>query len=163
MMRFSMYAAAVALAMPSSAPAEVPVVPEGVAFVCTPTAVWDGDGPIWCEEGPHIRLNGIAAREIDGSCRPGHPCPSASAEAARDHLVELLGRRTGVGRHGHILVEGPELHCISVGNAVGNRTGASCVSAEHGDIARRMACDGFAARWDRYDPDGTLICEGEDE
>lgn len=44
-------------------------LPAGVSFSCTPIAVWDGDGPIWCAEGPRIRLAGVAAREIDGSCR----------------------------------------------------------------------------------------------
>lgn len=67
-------------------------------FVCTPIAVWDGDGPIWCEEGPKIRISSIAAREIDGSCRPGHPCPRPSGEAARDALVELLVVQPGGGR-----------------------------------------------------------------
>lgn len=43
-------------------------------FVCTPVAVWDGDGPIWCKEGPKIRIAGIAAREMDGTCSRGHPC-----------------------------------------------------------------------------------------
>ena len=49
------------------------VVPAGQSFQCTPTLVWDGDGPIWCAEGPRIRIAGVAAREIDGSCRPGQP------------------------------------------------------------------------------------------
>ena len=60
-------------------------------LVCTPIAVFDGDGPIWCDEGPKIRLAGIAAREIDGTCRPHHPCPDASGIEARDALVLLLG------------------------------------------------------------------------
>ena len=47
------------------------------AFICTPVAAWDGDGPIWCKEGPKIRISGIAAREMDGSCSPGHPYPSS--------------------------------------------------------------------------------------
>ena len=38
------------------------VVAPGATFTCTPVAVWDGDGPIWCAEGPRIRLEGIAAR-----------------------------------------------------------------------------------------------------
>lgn len=42
----------------------VSVIPAGQSFNCTPTAVYDGDGPIWCAEGPHIRLSGIAAREM---------------------------------------------------------------------------------------------------
>lgn len=37
-------------------------VAQGTSFTCTPTRVWDGDGPIWCAEGPKIRLAGIAAR-----------------------------------------------------------------------------------------------------
>jgi endonuclease YncB( thermonuclease family) len=37
----------------------------GQHFTCTPTRVWDGHGPIWCAEGPRIRLAGIAASEID--------------------------------------------------------------------------------------------------
>ena len=56
-------------------------------FVCTPIAVWDGDGPIWCKEGPKIRIAGIAAREMDGTCSRRHPCPASSAAAARDALV----------------------------------------------------------------------------
>lgn len=59
------------------------IVATGQSFNCTPTRVWDGDGPIWCEEGPRIRLSGIAAREMDGSCSKGHPCPSASPEQSR--------------------------------------------------------------------------------
>lgn len=71
------------------------IVARGAAFTCTPVAVWDGDGPIWCAEGPRIRLSGIAAREIDGSCSSGHPCPTSSGTAARDHLVGLLGGSRG--------------------------------------------------------------------
>src|SRR3546814_11355617 len=67
------------------------VIPAGQSFTCTPVAVWDGDGPIWCAEGPHVRLSGVAAREMDGSCRPGHPCPTADAVAARAHQAGLLG------------------------------------------------------------------------
>ena len=60
------------------------IVTAGQTFTCTPTHVWDGDGPIWCAEGPHVRLSGVAAREMDGTCRPGQPCPDASATQARD-------------------------------------------------------------------------------
>jgi hypothetical protein len=49
--------------------ATVSLIPAGQAFTCTPTRVWDGDGRIWCAEGPRSRLSGIAARETDGSCR----------------------------------------------------------------------------------------------
>lgn len=122
----------------------------GEVFRCTPEAVWDGDGPVWCKEGPRIRLAGIAAREMDGSCSPGHPCPALDALQARDALVLLLGSRTGVGPHGHILVSGPTLTCVSTGPAGGNRTGAWCRSPSSGDISCAMVAQGAAARWDRY-------------
>lgn len=126
------------------------IVPSGQSFDCTPTAVWDGDGPIWCAEGPHVRLSGIAAREMDGSCSPGHPCADADPRAARDHLVGLLGKRTGTRSTGHVAVVGPTMRCHSVGGAGGNRTAAFCVSPQSGDISCAMVRDGYAARWDRY-------------
>ena len=126
------------------------IVPAGQSFDCTPTAVWDGDGPIWCAEGPHIRLSGIAAREMDGSCRPGHPCPAADAVAARNHLADLMGTPHGFLRSGHVKVTGPRMRCRSAGGAGGNRTAAFCVSPQSGDLSCAMVRDGYAARWDRY-------------
>ena len=128
----------------------VPVIPVGETFTCTPTHVWDGDGPVWCDEGPHIRLSGIAARELDGTCSPGHPCPTADAIEARDALVRLLGENIGTSGHGHILVRGPAMQCRSDGSGVGNRTAAWCVSPRGGDINCAMVSGGWAACWDRY-------------
>ena len=130
--------------------ADPPLVPAGDTFTCTPVAVWDGDGPIWCAEGPRIRLNAIAAREVDGTCRSGHPCPGASGFAARDHLASLLGRSAGQLSHGHIRIEGPALRCRSTGFAGGTRTAARCISPTHGDIGCRMVTDGYALEWRRY-------------
>jgi len=138
------------LSVATVASAASEVVPEGEFFRCTPTHVWDGDGPIWCEEGPRVRLSGIAAREMDGRCYEGHPCPVASAEAARDALVALLGTAKGVGQYGHILVVGPTLQCRSDGSAGGNRTAAWCVSADNVDINCAMVNGGWALRWDLY-------------
>ena len=126
------------------------LVPAGESFTCTPTHVWDGDGPVWCEEGPRVRLSGIAAREMDGTCRSNQPCPSAGAEQARDALVDLVGDRAGVGPNGHILVRGPAMVCLSVGNAGGDRTGAWCVSPRGGDLSCSMIATGTVLRWDRY-------------
>jgi endonuclease YncB( thermonuclease family) len=134
----------------SSAPAAQDRVDSGDAFICTPERVWDGDGPVWCREGPKVRLAGIAARELDGSCRDGHPCPAADPIASRDHLAQLLGKVTGKASEGHVLVEGPSLACTSKGSAGGFRTAAWCVSPVAGDLSCRMVADGFAARWDRY-------------
>ncbi|NCP25146.1 MAG: hypothetical protein GW854_13515 [Erythrobacter sp.] len=125
-------------------------VPAGEAFICTPTAVWDGDGPIWCEEGPRIRLAGIAAREMDGSCSLRHPCPDATAIAARDALVRLIGQKTGLGPHGHVTVKGPAMRCLSNGSGGGNRTAAWCVSPIGGDLSCAMVGMKMAEKWDRY-------------
>src|SRR5690606_23519010 len=126
------------------------IVAAGQSFTCTPVRVWDGDGPIWCAEGPRIRLSGIAAREMDGSCSKGHPCPSASAEQAREALVRYVGKPTGKSEHGHVIVEGPPLKCVSVGGGGGKRTAAWCASPKHGDLSCAMVKSGYAAKWSKY-------------
>jgi endonuclease YncB( thermonuclease family) len=143
---------ALMLAGPAPAPARAapPIVPRGEAFGCTPTMVWDGDGPVWCSEGPRLRLSGIAAREMDGSCRRGQPCPGATAVQARDALVKLLGGATGTARDGHIQVRGPVLACRSDGPAGGSRTAAWCTSGATGDLSCAMVRTGTVLRWDRF-------------
>lgn len=142
---------AVLLVLFSAPLSAAPIVPAGQSFNCTPTHVWDGDGPVWCKEGPRVRLAGISARELDETCKQNHPCPKVSGEVARDALVSLLGRPTGdVGRHGHILVEGPTMRCLSDGGAGGSRTAAWCVSPKRGDINCAMVAGGWVLKWDRY-------------
>jgi endonuclease YncB( thermonuclease family) len=126
------------------------IVPNGQTFSCTPTHVWDGDGPIWCAEGPRVRLAGIAAREIDETCRTNQPCPNVSALASRDALARLVGEPYNFGPDGHVLVTGPAMSCISTGSAGGKRTGAWCTSPTKGDISCAMVNNGYALRWDRY-------------
>ncbi|WP_252259505.1 thermonuclease family protein [Erythrobacter aurantius] len=129
---------------------QVIVIPAGEIFTCTPTHVWDGDGPVWCEEGPRLRLAGIAARETDGTCKSNQPCPRATADQARDALVSLLGQPVGRTPQGHIRIKGPALSCRSTGSAGGNRTGAWCNSPVSGDISCQMVRSGTALKWDRY-------------
>jgi endonuclease YncB( thermonuclease family) len=126
------------------------IVPAGQSFDCTLTRVWDGDGPIWCAEGPRIRLSGIATREIGGTCRDNQPCPAADAEEARDALVRFVGRPTGSSREGHVLVDGPTMRCLSVGGGGGSRTAAWCVSPIGGDLSCAMVQGGYALRWEQY-------------
>lgn len=127
------------------------IVASGVSFTCTPVRVWDGDGPIWCAEGPKIRLSGIAAREIDGSCKPGHPCPRADGKAARDALIRLIGKPVGRSREGHVLVSAKPLRCASHGSGKGERTAALCSTASGLDLSCAMVRGGFALRWAQYD------------
>lgn len=126
------------------------VVAAGVTFTCTPTAVYDGDGPIWCAEGQKVRLAGIAAREMDGTCNPGQPCPAASATAARDRLVSFLGGPRGRLSTGHVKVNAPTMRCMSDGSAGGTRTAAWCVTPAGLDLNCAMVRSGLALRWDRY-------------
>jgi endonuclease YncB( thermonuclease family) len=130
--------------------ASAAIVPAGQTFICTPVRVWDGDGPVWCAEGPRVRLAGIAAREMDGTCRDNQPCPVADPSAARDALVQLLGVPTGQSPEGHIRVQGPAMSCVSVGDAGGSRTAAWCISPQSGDVSCAMVAGGWALRWPRF-------------
>ena len=126
------------------------VIAAGLSFVCTPTAVWDGDGPIWCAEGPTIRIAGVAAREIDGTCRVNQPCPPVGGVDARDRLVRLLGGSRGTRLEGHILVHSATMTCLSDGSAGGSRTAAWCQSSSVGDLSCAVVRSGGAVRWARY-------------
>lgn len=127
------------------------VVASGTSFTCTPTRVWDGDGPIACAEGPKIRLAGIAAREIDGTCKRAHPCPRAGGVNARDHLVKLLGGAAGSTQTGHVVVRGPALRCRSEGSGKRERTAAWCRTASGINLNCAMVASGYALRWATYD------------
>ena len=130
----------------------VAVIAAGENFTCTHTRVWDADGPIWCAEGPRIRLHGIAAREMDGTCRPGHPCPAMGPIEARNILVKLLQPVTlEMASAGHVTLTGaPPLSCISYGTAKGNRTAARCATKDNKDIACELVASSAAVEWLRY-------------
>jgi len=130
--------------------ARAQVVSAGQTFACTPVAVWDGDGPVWCAEGPKVRIAGVAAREIDGSCRPGQPCPPISGTDARDRLVQLLGGAHGVMPDGHIRVRAATMTCLSEGSAGGSRTAAWCRSPAFGDLSCAVVRQGGAVKWPRF-------------
>ena len=126
------------------------VIAAGSTFTCTPTAVWDGDGPVWCAEGPKVRIAGVAAREMDGTCKSNQPCPVISAIAARDRLVRLLGGAKGSLPTGHVVVRSATMTCVSEGSAGGSRTAAWCRSPIVGDLSCAVARSGGAVRWQRY-------------
>lgn len=126
------------------------IIAAGLVFICTPVAVWDGDGPVWCAEGPRVRLAGIAARESDETCRSNQPCPNASAIAARDALVGLLGGAHGKRPEGHVVVRARPMQCVSRGPAGGSRTAAFCTLADGRDLSCALVATGKVLRWDRY-------------
>ena len=116
-------------------------------FIGTPFAVWDSDGPIWCEEAPKIRTSSIAAREIDGTFQSHHPCSRASGEASRDVLVDLLGRRTGRWKSGHITIAAPPMRCCQEGRSF-DRVVASCTLSDSCDLGRAMLATSTVLPWD---------------
>jgi hypothetical protein len=126
------------------------IIAAGATFACTPVAVWDGDGPIWCAEGPKVRIAGVAAREMDGSCKPKHPCPPVGPAVARDRLVRILGGPKGRRPEGHIIVKSATMNCRSDGSAGGSRTAAWCSSPKIGDLSCAVVQSDGAVRWPRY-------------
>jgi endonuclease YncB( thermonuclease family) len=135
---------------PAEAPAVTQIIPAGQTFACTPNLVWDGDGPIFCTEGPKIRIAGVAAREMDGTCRRSQPCPAVGAVDARDRLVRLLGGARGTLSDGHVIVRSATMTCRSDGSAGGSRTAAWCTSPLFGDLSCGVLRAGGALRWPRY-------------
>lgn len=116
---------------------------------CTAVAVYDGDGPVWCEEGWKLRISGIAAREMDETCKPNHPCPAASGAAARDALVELLGGGTGRLGTGHVTIRPITLNCDINGRSH-DRLTAWCTLPDGRDLSCAMVATGTAVRWDKF-------------
>ena len=109
-------------------------------FSCSVVAIVDGDG-LRCSETEasgrqiRIRLSGIAARERDGTCTRGHPCPQASAAESTAALERLAaGRR---------------LTCRQVGSTYGRRA-AGCSAPASGDLSCAMAASGTVVRWEKY-------------
>ncbi len=110
-------------------------------FTCDVTGVHDGDGPIYCADGRKVRLTAIAARELDESCRPWHPCPSASGTSARARLTALAS--------------GQRLTCEPTGESYGRIT-AWCWRADGVELNCAMVESGAALHWRRYDPANRL-------
>ncbi len=147
-------AGAPAPALPALPAAGSPAEGPGLWFDCTATSVWDGDGPVACVEGFKVRLSGVAAREIDGACRPGHPCPAASGIASRDALVAILGGARGTLPTGHIVIAPIKLRCLFAGGTY-DRIAAWCSTpAVAGrpavDVSCAMIASGTALKWDRF-------------
>jgi endonuclease YncB( thermonuclease family) len=109
-------------------------------FACTVAGVHDGDTLRCLERGPdgrqlRVRISGIDARELDGSCAPGHPCASAPPEAATAALERL--------------VDGQRLQCQFEGYSY-RRLAGFCVNGRGVDVSCAMLKSGTVALWPRY-------------
>ena len=102
-------------------------------FACEVAYVNDGD-TLRCQDGTRVRLHAIAAREIDGSCSPGHPCPSASAAESTSALTRLAGSR---------------ITCMRTGQSY-QRVTAICHNSSGVEINCAMVESGTVLIWDRF-------------
>ena len=110
------------------------------AFTCTVASITDGD-TFRCRETEtdgkqiRVRLSGVAAREKDGSCTPGHPCPDAPPEASTAAL--------------RALASGQALNCRQVGSTYGRRA-AFCSLANGTDLSCAVVEGRTAAKWAKH-------------
>lgn len=125
--------------LPTAAPQAQPLpvatsTASETSFSCRATNVHDGD-TLRCADGTRVRLHAVAAREIDETCSAGHPCPTASAAAARLELVKLAENRT--------------LDCRRTGKSY-NRVTAICDNDEGVEVNCAMVRSGTTLIWDRF-------------
>lgn len=126
--------------LPSQPSAMVESPAQPASFPCRVVSIHDGD-TLRCADGTRIRLHAVAAREIDGTCSPGHPCPSASAEAARDTLRRLAANDT--------------ITCVSTGESY-DRVTAICRNGGGVEINCAMVRSGTAVVWDRFNREAPI-------
>lgn len=103
-------------------------------FLCNVSSITDGD-TLRCADGTRVRLHAVAARESDETCKPGHPCPSASAASATAKLAELASGQT--------------LQCEQTGTSY-NRVTAVCWNEAHTEINCAMVQSGTTLIWPKF-------------
>lgn len=117
----------------SAPPGQATVASRGT-LSCTVAYINDGD-TLRCQDGTRIRLHAVAARESDGSCSTGHPCPAASAEAATSELRRLAGGKT--------------ITCKPTGTSY-DRVTAICWTPSGEEINCALIQSGVALIWERF-------------
>lgn len=103
-------------------------------FLCDVSSITDGD-TLRCADGTRIRLHAVAARESDETCKPGHPCPSASAASATAMLSQLASGQT--------------LQCEQTGTSY-NRVTAVCWNQQNTEINCAMVNSGTTVVWPKF-------------
>ena len=122
--------------------AALALVATGQTFDCRVASVHDGD-TMRCADGTRVRLQGIDANELDGSCH--HLCARMPAIAARALLIQLT-----LGQVASCLATGRSYRRMvawcSVMTASGRPVDLSC------ELVSRQA----AIVWRKFDPRGRL-------
>jgi hypothetical protein len=124
-------------------------------LICLAIALHDVDGPIHCQSGEKVRLQGIGATEMDGSCRPNQPCVPGDPRVQRHVMATgVIGAKID---HEDKSVNGQawfarpvRLTCDVTGKSH-QRITAWCKRADGVDISCEAIRLKVALRWARYD------------
>jgi endonuclease YncB( thermonuclease family) len=122
--------------------AALAMVAAGQTFDCRVASVHDGD-TMRCADGTRVRLQGIDANELNGSCHIS--CARLSASAARDRLSGLA--------------LGNPAQCLSTGKSYRRVTAWCAVAGSNGsaiDLSCAQVAAGAAVIWRRFDPNHRL-------
>lgn len=104
-------------------------------ITCEVVSVYDADGPIRCRNGVKIRVAGVNAREVDGTCRSNAPCPLMRHEQAKPITERLVLRKT--------------LTCQRVGTSY-RRVVARCQLPDGRSLSCALIASGAAVKWPSY-------------
>jgi hypothetical protein len=134
-------------------------------LICLAIALHDVDGPIHCQSGEKIRLQGIGATETDGSCNPNQPCVPGNPFEQRRTMARAMGAviskedngQDGTpDRYGQAWFTRPVRLVCDVTGTSHKRLTAWCGLPSGRDVSCEAIKAGVAMRWARYDPKGRL-------
>ncbi|ARS29048.1 hypothetical protein [Sphingomonas sp. KC8] len=128
-------------------------------FTCLAIALHDVDGPIHCKGGQKVRLQGIGATEMDGSCRQNQPCVAGDPRKQRRTMARIMGAKPAsedTSINGQLWFARPvRLTCTATGKSH-KRVTAWCQTAAGKDLSCEAIKARVAVRWDKYDRGGNL-------
>jgi endonuclease YncB( thermonuclease family) len=116
------------------------IVVAAASFSCTVTRVYDGDGPLWCDNGIKIRVAGIQAPDFENTepCRRAreyYVCNNASARRSQQIVQAITLHKT--------------LVCEPVDRSYG-RVVVRCALSDGRSLSCAILMAGAATRWNRY-------------
>jgi uncharacterized membrane protein YsdA (DUF1294 family) len=116
------------------------ILAAAAGFACFNPTHHDGDAIRCAGDARSMRLYGIDAPEMPGSCRPGRACTPGDPYASRDHLAGLTTGKT--------------VRCDQMDTDAYGRRVVRC-RADAADISCAMVADGYAVeRYSRLDCGG---------
>lgn len=129
-------------------------------------ALHDVDGPVYCASGEKIRLQGIGATELNGTCNPNQPCVPGDPFEQRRRMAKAMGakidredvdRQGRPSRDGRLWFKQPvRLTCETTGRSYSKLT-AWCSREDGSDLSCLSIRSGLALRWERYDERRRLV------